>query len=180
MLDIYLFIAIIYTVGFIINKGFDIIYDHNTYIDHFSSFFLICIWLMVATSSWNIIYSSLFSIGLSGLFSFIFGIYQNKGIKNNEDSKKEEINTVQYNDKIQFHTEVKETNNNVYTETINQWIGLKGVITDYDKENDYYYGTLDDNRTIILKSEGEKLNKGDKFITTKISGVNIICKKIII
>ena len=179
MLEVYLFIAIIYTVGFVINKGLDIIYDHDTYVDHFSSFFLICIWLMVATSSWNIIYSSLFSIGIAGLFSFLFGLYQNKGKKKLLENNNDETLIINTNFDNIKHLKESNINKNIeeYNKALDQWIGKTGTILSYDEENDYYYGTFDDNRSAILKSEGEKLNKGDKFITTRINGVNIMCKK---
>lgn len=176
MLETYLFIAIIYTGGFIINKSLDIIYDHDTYVDHFSSFFLIAIWLLVATSSWNIIYAVLFSIILSGLFSYLFGIYQNKSKhslrwhKSTESKSDTDVTA----DNLELKSDV-ETND--FSNALKEWIGLTGTIISYDNEYDYYYGTLDDKRSIILKSEGEKLEKGDSFITTKIEGVNIFCKK---
>ena len=168
-----LFIAILYTIGVVINKFCDIRYDHNTYIDMFTSFFLIFIWLMALTQQYSILFSIIFSFIMGTLLSFIFGIFnkviikKNNTIENNENKIYNIDNTI-LNDSKQ---ELENFNN--------QWVGLTGIIIKYDQVNNNYLGSLDNgNGSIILyTNEEEKLNTDDHFTITSIENARFYCTK---
>lgn len=169
-----LFIAITYTIGVVISKFFDIKYDHNTYIDMFTSFFLIYIWTYFLTQSWGSIYSIIFSIIFAITISFIFGIFQNKKI-NNKDIKSFDFT----NSNVVFdEEEIKKAQQEVENFK-NKWIGLTGTIINYDENSKCYLGTLDNGSgsIIIFSNDEEKMVQDDHFVLTEINGGKIFCTK---
>lgn len=169
-------IAIIYTLGILINKLVNIYYNvEKNVLNTLNVFFLLFIWTFTLTENLNqyICFTITLLITLIGTGIFYFD--QSK--KKRNDTINETINKF---DEIPTDI-IPQYNDIIPNDFKKEWIGKTGKIIQNNEYDNNYLGIIEEtSESIILYSENDqKLQPDDDFEITDLKNCKFYCKKIV-